>query len=595
MKKAVIIAIVVLVVAGVALSYFLATTGKATKGTSHQTQAKAPAVKKHQQTNMAAYFPQETVLMVSISDVGELRKTILNSDYYKGLEQTAVWKQKVAPGFAQMNMALAGASAEMNTSFDVEFIWELLGEYVGFGVISSGEEAGPPTFAGVLKVSNNTTRKRAITVAKAIAKSKGLPEPTVSEFKNAPVYGFTAEPGGGGVFIGEVADHFVISDSMKTLKAIVRLIGGAKAGSLAESEGYASVAKDLETGGFSEIYMDIGEGMDTITSLVSGMPGGAAAQMEGMPKQAGHSIARSYIDNGIRVDSLSIIDEEGTAPEIIEYHTKLKPDKLSILSLVPKGSVMVVGSNCMDAQLMYKMSVESITTQNPMAAVLISGYLSQLDTKMGLSLVDDVLPLIGSELALYLKGLDLEQVLSLPEVGLILTSSDPDKLLKTFPKFGDALLSFAEDKAPKAEHVDKKYKGHTLHEITLPMPIGSVSLAAAAVDNYFCVGFSANQVGEMIDCLTGEKDDFTKDERYRVFTKDTPDKINQTGFFDFEDAWRQLRVALKRYGQSNPDTEQTLEFVDVLIRPLKAAYSFAVYEEDFVQKSTLKIRIETEP
>jgi len=593
--KKIVIIIVFLLVVGLALTYILTQmeTGK-TGRASAKKMVSSPAFKA-QPSAMASMLPETAAIYVAISDVSKIRDTVETSNYYKRLSTSSFWKENVAPSFVQLDEKLRLASAELKGDVTTDLIWEVLGDDVGFA-LSQGAAEGEWAVSFIAKIGDKKKLSNLVSLIRASLEDSKQANVTESSHKGVKIT-TAVEPGGKQeVSFCSVSGCLAVSSKLDTLKTIIGLSQGKTDGSLANSARYRALAQELEPGYFLDAFIDLENLTEAIAAAMTASLPGFPQQppMQGIPKTAGQSLARGYIKNGLLFDGLTVLDKEKTDEQILAMYKKFKPEVLPILSFIPKGAIFVGAMNCLSAKMMYEIALQSASNQNPMIAILASGYAAELEKNIGLSLTEDLLPAVGSDAGFYFKGLDLAQVLSLPELGFVCSSEDPDKLFTAFPKIGDYMLSFAKDKAPKATHVDDEYKGYKIHEIRLPMPIGEMTLAAAVLDKHFLIGFGRSQVNTMIDCMSGKHELFKDESRYSKISGEFPKESNQILYVDFENLWGQIRIAIERFGGSSADTKSTLEFVDMLVAPLKASFSTTIYESDRSQRVFGHVLIEAD-
>ncbi|MBN1593686.1 MAG: DUF3352 domain-containing protein [Candidatus Coatesbacteria bacterium] len=600
MKKAIVI-ILILIVVGAGVAYYMTQMrGKETSllpglGTTKSTKA-AP-----EPSGLLTYIPDTAALCVSFSDIGSLKTLIENSNYYKTLSSTPVWQKWTSEMDMLTQMALKNRQLEAGVESeppDLGLIWKLLGDDIAIAFMP-GLEPDAWTFAMVAKVKDAASLTKIVTFVKDSAKAEGFAL-TDEEYKGETVSKGARSEGVGEFYICETNGMLTTSTGVGAMHSVLDLISSGKPeGSLAATKEYKSLAGELKGGHLGELYMKLGTNMNSMfTSLAAmeGMPVQTGA--DGVPKMAGDSLTRLYLKDGLQFESYSMLDTVKSDPKIVSFY-RFEPNDLPLLSVVPQDSTLVSVLNCLDSKAAYEMAIDSAMSQNPMAAVMLSGFITELDRKMGVSLTEDILPVVGPDVAFYFKGMSFKQNLPLPEFGFACNSSNPSVLYNAFPKVGDHLLSFAEDKAPDAKHVDEVYRGYPIHQIKLTTPIGDMSLAAAVVDDKFLMGFGREQVDMMIDSLDGEHPRFKDQEQFTSMKSKYPDKSNQIVYMDSESLWRQLRSTIELYSQSSDaDLKETFEFVDVLVKPMKAILTTSIYEHPSenvaAQRTYGHIKIEAE-
>jgi len=597
MKKAIVI-ILILIVVGIGIAYYM-TQMREQKAALPKTTAAALVAA--QTPELLSYVPDSAALCVVFSSIGELKTAIENSDYFKKLSSTTLWQTSVSLVGAQLHQALKNRELQAGIKVeppDLGLVWDLVADEVAVAFLP-GQEPDAWAFTLLARVKNPQRLKNLATLIMDSAKNEGFTFSDI-EYNDELIRKAVKAPDEGEFCLCQTHGLLTGSSDLEAIKSIIDLISSDAKNSLASSASYKAVASKLGGGHFGEFFMNLGVdmwSMFTSVASVEGLP--IQGKMQGMPKMAGDSLTRLYVKDGLQLESYTALDVEKSDPKIAGFY-KCEPNDLPLLSLVPQGSTMVFVLNCMDAKAIYEMMIDSVMAQNPMVAVIVSGFLTELEKKIGVSLADDLLPAVGPDVAFYYKGLSFKQALALPELGFACSSSNPERLYNAFSKIGDHLLSFAEDKAPEAKHVEDVYKRHVVHEIRLAMPIGEISLAAAVVDKYFCVGFGREQVNTMIDCLAGEHPRLKDQPEYTAISAGFPRESNQIAYLDFEALWRQIKSALELYAQISEATgaKDALEFVDILLKPLKTTFSTAIYEHPSesiaVQRGHGHVKIEAE-
>ena len=575
MKKAIVI-ILILIIAGIGIAYYV-TQVREQKPALPKTTAAGVAA---QAPKLLSYIPDTAALCVAFSDIGELKTAIESSDYFKKLSSTSLWQTSVSKMGAQFQQAFK--NRELQAGIEVEppdlgLFWDLVGDEVAVAFLPE-QEPDAWAFAFLARVKNPQRLKKIANLITDSAKNEGFTFSDI-EYNDELIRKAVKAPDKGEFCICQTHGLLTGSTDLEAIKSIIDLISSDAKNSLASSANYKAVASKFRPGHFGELFMKLGVDMGsmfTSVASVEGLP--IQTKTQGMPKMAGDSLTRLYVKAGLQFESYTALDVEKSDPKIVGFY-KYEPNDLPLLSLVPQGSTMAFVLNCLDAKAMYEMMIDSVMAQNPMVAVIVSGFLTELEKKIGVSIADDLLSAVGPDVAFYYKGLSFKQALSLPELGFACSSSNPERLYNAFPKIGDHLLSFAEDMAPEAKHVEDLYKGYTVHEIRLTMPIGEMSLAAAVVDKYFCVGFGREQVNVMIDCLAGEHPRLKDQPEYTSISAGFPRESNQIFYLDFEALRRQIRSALELYAQvAEPASKEGLDFADLLLKPLKTTFSTTIYE-----------------
>ena len=580
MKKAV-VAFLILIIAGIGLSYYMTRVCHQRAAASKSARSGLAA------TPLLTYIPDTAALYASLSDIGALKKTIEASDYFKKLSSTSFWQTSTSAMEAQFREALKNPDLKAGTEVeppDLGLLWDLVGEEVALAVLP-GQEPGAWNLAFLARVKNAPRLKKITKLITDSAKNEGFSlsdirykGESISKAVKAP-----DKPDKGEFYLCQTHALLVCSTNLEAAKSVIDLISADAQNGLASSANYRAVADKLRGGHFGELFMKLGVDIGSMLKSVANVEGqptqaNTQANTQAVPKMAGDSLTRLYVKDGLQFESYSALDVAKSDPKIAGL-CNCKPNDLPLFSLVPQGSTMVFVFNCLDSKATYETIIDSVMTKNPMAAVIVSGFVTELEKKIGMSVAEDLLPAVGPDVAFYYKGLSFKQALSLPELGFACSSSSPEKLYNAFPKIGDYLLSFAKDKAPEAKHVEDVYKGHAVHEIRLTMPIGEMSLAATVVDKYFCIGFGREQVNAMVDCLAGEQPRLKDQPEYRSISASFPAESNQIVYLDFEALWQQIKSALELYAQAaKPESKDVFEFLDVLLKPMKSAFFTSVYE-----------------
>ncbi len=593
MKKAIVI-ILILIIAGIGVAYYMTQMREQKPALPKTTAAAAQA------SELLSYVPDTAALCVVFSSIGELKTAIENSDYFKKLSSTSLWQSSVPLVAAQFQQALKNRELQAGIEVDppdLGLIWDLVGEEIAVAFLP-GQEPDTWGSAFLARVKNPQRLKKIITLLTDSAKNAGF---TFSDIKynDESIKKAVKAPDKGEFYICQTHRLLTGATDLEALKSVIDLISSDAKNSLASSASYKAVASKLRAGHFGEFFMKLGIDMGSMfmsVASVEGLP--IQSKMQGMPEMAGDSLTRLYVKDGLQFESYTTLDPEKSDPKVVGFY-KYAPNDLPLLAVVPQGSTMAFALNCLDAKAMYEMMIDSAMAQNPMVAVIVSGFLTELEKKIGVSIADDLLPAVGPDVAFYYKGLSFKQALSLPEFGFACSSSNPERLYNAFPKIGDHLLSFAEDKVPEAKHAEETYKGHSVHEIRLVTPIGEMSLAAAVVDKHFCLGFGREQVNMMIDCLDGDHPRLKDQPEYTSISAGFPRESNQIVYLDFEALWRQIKSALELYAQvAEPESKEVFEFFDVLLKPMKTAFSTSLYEHPSesiaVQKGYGHAKIEAE-
>ena len=596
MKKAIVI-ILVLIVAGIGIAYYMTQVCEQKPVLPKTTAASGAAA---QPTELLSYIPDTAAFCMTFSDIDELKTAIENSSYFKNLSSTSSWRTWAAVMEVQLQQALKNRGLEAGVEVeppDLGLFWDLVGDEMAMAFLP-GQEPDSWVLAFLARVKKPTRLKQIVKFIKDSATNEGF---TLSDtdYKGESISKGIKADDKGEFYLCQTRGMLTASTSLQALKSVLDLISSSTKNSLVLSENYTSLAAKLRPGHLGEFFMKLGANMGSMfTSIanVDGLP--TQGNMQGMPKMAGDSLTRLYIKDGLQFESYSALDVEKSDPKIVGFY-KYEPNDLPLLSIVPQGSTMVFALNCLNAKAMYEMVIDSAMTQNPMVAVMVSGFITELEKKIGVSLAADILPAIGPDVTFYYKGLSFKQALSLPELGFACSSKNPGKLYNVFPKVGDHLLSFAQDKAPEAKHVEEVYKGHPVHEIRVAMPICEMSLAAAVVDEYFCIGFGREQVNMMIDCLAGDHPQLKNQSEYTAISAGFPKAANQIMYLDSESLWRQIKSALEVYTQlAKPESKDAFEFVDALLKPMKTAFTASVYEHPSesvaAQRSYGHVKIEAE-
>jgi len=596
MKKAIVI-ILVLIVPGIGIAYYV-TQVRERKPALPKTPTVSRAVA--QPAELLSYIPDTAAFCMTFSDIGELKTAIENSSYFKNLSSMASWRTWASVMEMQLQQAFKNRGLEAGVEVeppDLGLFWDLVGDEMAMAFLP-GQEPDSWAVAFLARVKKPTRLKKIVKFIRDSATNEGF---TLSDSKyegESISKGIKADDKGE-FYICQTRGLLTVSTSLQTLKSVLDLISSSTKSSLASSENYTSLAGKLRQGHFGEFFMKLDANMGLMfTSIanVEGLP--MQGNMQGMPKMAGDSLTRIYLKDGLQFESYSALDVEKSDPKIVGFY-KYEPNDLPLLPIVPQGSTIVIAGNSLDAKAMYEIMIDSIMTQNPMVAVIVSGFIAELEKKIGVSLADDILPAVGPDVVFYYKGLSFKQALSLPEFGFACSSKNPGKLYNVFPKVGDHLLSFAQDKAPEAKHVEDVYKGHPVHEIRLALPIGEMSLAAAVVNDYFCIGFGREQINTMIDCLAGDHPQLRNQPEYTAISAGFPKTTNGIVYLDTASLWRQIRSALELYAQvAKPEAKETFEFVDALLKPIKTAFTTSVYEHPSesiaAQRNYGHIKIEAE-
>jgi len=597
MKKAIVI-ILILIAVGVGIAYYMTQMRGQKPALPETTDAALAAA---QAPELLSYVPDTTALCVVFSSIAELKTAIENSAYFKKLSSTTIWQTFVSVASAKFEQALTNRELQAGIKVeppDPKLLWDLVGDEVAVTFLP-GQEPDAWAFAFLARVRNPQRLKNLATLITDSAKNEGFAFSDI-DYGGELIRKAVKAPNKGEFCLCQTHGLLTGSTDLEAIKSIIDLISSDAKNSLASSAGYRAVASKLRADHFGEFFMKLGVDMASVfTSVVSldGLP--MQTKTQGLPKMAGESLTRLYLKDGVQFESYTALDVEKSDPKIVSLY-RFKPNDLPLLSLAPQGSTVTFALNCLDAKVMYDIMLDSVMAQNPMAAVMVSGFTTELEKKIGVSIADDLMPAVGPDVLFYYKGLSFKQALWLPELGFACSSSNPEKLYNAFPKIGDHLLSFAEDKAPEAKHVEDLYKGNTVHEIRLTMPIGEMSLAAAVVDKYFCVGFGREQVNMMIDCLAGEHPQLKDQPEYRSISAGFPRESNQIAYSDCEALWRQIRSALQLYAQigGSAESKEALEFVDILLMPLKTTFSTVIHEHPSesiaVQRSYGHVKIEAE-
>ncbi|MBN2207934.1 MAG: DUF3352 domain-containing protein [Candidatus Coatesbacteria bacterium] len=573
MKKAVVI-ILILLIAGIGISYYITQL-------CHQRTATSRAAKSDLEApRLLTYIPDTAAFYASLSDIGALKTTIQSSDYFKTVSSTSLWQTSTSAMETQFREALKNPDLKAEAGPeppDLGLLWDLVGEEVAVAFLPE-QEPGAWAVAFLARVKNAQRLKKIANLITDTAKNKGFSLSDI-EYKAESIKKAVEAPDKGEFYLCQTKALLVCSTRLETMKSVIDLISGDAQNSLASSANYRAVADKLKGGHFGEFFMRLDADMSSMFKSLANLEGlPMQAGTQGVPKMAGDSLSRLYVKDGLQFESYSVLDMERIDPKLAGFY-KCKPNDLPLLSLVPQGSTFASALNCLDAKATYELAIDSVMTQNPMVAVMVSGFLTELEKKIGVSVAQDLLPAVGPDIAFYYKGLSFKQALSLPELGFACSSSSPERLYSAFPKIGDFLLSFAEDKAPEAKHVEDVYKGHAVHEIRLAMPIGEISLAASVIDKYFCIGFGREQVNAMIDCLAGEGPRLRDQPEYTLISASFPAESNQIMYLDFEALWQQIKSALELYAHgAGPESKDVFEFFDVLLKPMKTTFITTTYE-----------------
>lgn len=606
MKKALIL-ILVLVVVALAAGYYLTQMREQRPQTQEAKTAETSGFIAPRPV-LPNYLPDNTVLYIGFSGLKGVKELIVQSPYYEKVTKSPFWSAYIAPQLSQiesgfeMQMGSHAADGETESNLPSDFdelvpiIWGLLGEEIAIAFGPDGDSSSDWHFNFLAKVSNKQNMEKLWTLVQEGTKMALMQESEV-EFAGKQIHKFSQPGSNKETYVCQLDEVFALTVEIESMKSIINLHDSKAQGSFADTEHYKAITSKLKPGHFGEFFFDMGTDLGGMLSSLASVDGMAlSTQPNQVFKTEGYAASRLYIKDGIVVESYSRVDPEKTDQKLVSFY-KFEPNDLPLLSAVPENSIAALAMNCLDAKTIYEVAVDSASAQNPMAAVLISGYLAELEKKTGISVTEDLLPAIGPDIAVYFKGMDFTQAMSLPEFGFACSSSAPDKLLKAFPKIGDYILSFAEDKAPKPEHVKGEYKGHDVHELKIAMPVGKISLAAAVVDKYFCIGFGSSQLHAMLDCLSGEGEQLREQDLYEFISKDFPKKSNQVMFVDFKTVKEQLRVAFDRYADKGPDAKnisEALDFVQLLLEPVKVSFTTSIYEDSCVQRSYGVTRIEAE-
>ncbi|HUT04446.1 MAG TPA: DUF3352 domain-containing protein [bacterium] len=645
MKRALII-VVILLIAGFAISYYVTdmfgpwATHRKTATTETGLQKAATAAPAPE---LLSYVPSSAALCVHLIDIAALKTAVQGSNYFKQLSSSPFWQTTVSVAEKQLEQNFKDRSLETAVEAeppDLGLLWDLIGDEIVIAYMP-GEAPDRGGTAFLAKVGNPEKLKKIVKLIKETAQNNGL---TLSETKyNAEtitkVVGetrhkrplFLSEDKHGSIegplslykdkdgsikmgvapvvketevfYLCQTYGLLTGANDLAALQSIIDLVSGNKKDCLATSANYTEVASELRPGHFGECFMNLGVDWSSVFQAIVESKGAPTQSKVGaMPKMAGDSLTRFYVKDGVQFESYTALDVEKSDATVTGFYG-FQPNGLPILSAVPGGSTMMTAMNCLNAKQTYELVIDSVMARNPMAAVMVTGFIAELEKKIGISITEDLLPAVGHDIAFYYKGVSFEQDIPLPEFGFVCSSSNPEKLFNAFPKIGDYLLSFDKDKALKVEHKDVAYKDNPIHVVRLAIPVGEnpaeMSIAAAVVDKYFCVGFGRKQVETMIDCISHEHPLLTDQPKYKAISEGFPETVNQTAYLDFDALWQQIKSLLELYAQvSEPGKKDAFQFFDILLRPVKAVFITSLYEhpspKTAVQRSYGHVKIEGE-
>jgi len=582
MKKG-LIALIILAVAGLGICFWVTRMGQRKPAVALTGRAAAPG--------LASFVPESTAVFADFVDLGKIKSAIVASRYYERLTSTAFWRREIAPSGSDFQEAIQHVSVRLGVKLSPELIWGLLGREFAVA-LARPDPKSPWALMAISRIPEGKVMQSVLETIISALKANGF---KVSESKYSGRTIKTVAKGDKNVLaLCRLPGLLAMASDLSLLKSSIDLVRGSSKASLASVEDYRAIAARLKPGHFCELYVDLDTYLKAPFELLSRMTGGLASipAGQGVPTVSGETLWRGYVRGGVVFDGYTVLDLAKTDPKIAQMYGKYRPEKLAILTLIPKRALAAMALNSIDAKQMYEIALGSITSQNPIGAAVLSGYLGQLQEQTGVSLQEDILPLLGPDMACYFAGLDFSQALSMPQIGFACSSADPKKLLALFPKLGEYVLSFAKDKALKTKHLARKYKGYEVNEVRLQTPLGSVTLAAAAVDRYFCVGLSGGQVDRMIDCLGGEAEHLGAGKLYSSMASAFPKLSNQIVFVDIQGLWEQTRLAIERYSAGG--AKEPVEFVDALIGPLKGLYATTIYSGEGIEESHFLARIEAE-
>jgi len=598
-KKALII-VVILLIAGFAISYYV--SERFGTWTTHHKRVVTKAELQKAAPKLLSYVPRSAALSVHVIDIGALKTAIQKSNYFKQISSTPFWQKTVSGAEKELEQSLKDRSLETAVKVeppDLGLVWDFVGEELALAVVP-GRAPDAWVIAFLAKVKKPTRLNKITKLVVDAMKNEGL---TVEETKYKGQSITTASKGAKSEVFYLCQTHGLLTgaNDLTTLQSIIDLVSGERKDGLATAADYTSVASELRPGHIGEFYMKLGVDWTSVFSaLAKDVNASSQPKMGGMPKMVGDSLTRFYVKDGVQFESYTALDVKKSDAKITKFYTS-QPNRLPLLSAVPWGSTMMMAMNCLSAKDTYDLAIDSASSQNPMAAVMITGFITELEKNIGISIANDLLPAVGPDIAFYYRGISFKQDLPLPEFGFVCSSTDPPKLLRAFPKIGDYLLSFAKDKALKAEHKSITYKDIPIQVVQLAVPVSKkpakISIAAAVVDKYFCVGFGAEQVKTMIDCLKHGHPLLKDQSRYKSISEGYPETVNQTVYLDFDAFWQQVKSLLELYAQVNaPDKRDAFQFVDMLLKPVKTVFVTSLYEhpssKTAVQRSYGQVKIE---
>jgi len=134
-KKALII-VVILLIAGFAISYYV--SERFGTWTTHHKRVVTKAELQKAAPKLLSYVPRSTALCVHVIDIAALKTAIQKSNYFKQISSTPFWQKTVSEAEKELEQSLKDRSLETAVKVeppDLGLVWDFVGEELALAVV----------------------------------------------------------------------------------------------------------------------------------------------------------------------------------------------------------------------------------------------------------------------------------------------------------------------------------------------------------------------------------------------------------------------------------------------------------------------------